>query len=500
MPKRAALDSYLERHGRRFRVVVTVPPSAWERVGKKKLRESLPPGITLKQADALKGTIVSKLKATIRAAHKPRNVGVTAEAMERRERYLDERPDVVTLDDGFDVVTPEADRIVERAEEIAVQKGEDAAIAFADLAFGRATPLTAYTDRMFERGRYSPAYRAQIVRALERLQDWCEQQGRRPTIESITATIAEEYVHQQFVRPKVHYRTANKDVTALSSYWKNAVNRFLGRRQNPWADAPLDKPKGNGGGPAPVKRAFTPEEVVTLLRGLSLRRDWDASLIAALSGMRQEEIIELRVRDCANGLFDVREAKTAAGVRKVPVHPDLVEIVRRRCTKKQADAYLFDELPTSKEDDQRGRAAALSQSFTRERRRLGVDERIGEHRQSNIDFHSWRRWFIRAARDALNNGASGFDPWTIAAVVGHRTEDGKLEGVPLPLGMTMGRYAGAAEAAAKRACVEAVRLPPGAHLRRDDLSQRRRGGRPRKPKPKRADDSGAQRATDAAGA
>ena len=83
-----------------------------------------------------------------------------------------------------------------------------------------------------------------------------------------------------------------------------------------------------------------------------------------------------------------------------------------------------------------------------------MDERIAGSRQSRIDFHSFRRWFIRKAIDALHRGAKGYDPWTIADVVGH-----DREATDAGLGMTMGRYPGAAPVAARKACVGAVRLP-----------------------------------------
>jgi integrase len=48
--------------------------------------------------------------------------------------------------------------------------------------------------------------------------------------------------------------------------------------------------------------------------------------VAALSGMRIEEIYRLTVADCANGWFRIRHAKTRAGVRRVPVHSALTTI------------------------------------------------------------------------------------------------------------------------------------------------------------------------------
>ena len=90
---------------------------------------------------------------------------------------------------------------------------------------------------------------------------------------------------------------------------------------------------------------------------------------------------------------------------------------------------------------------------------------IGAHagrRQSRIDFHSFRRWFIRKAIDALHRGAKGYDQWTIADVVGHDREP-----TDAGLGMTMGRYPGEAPVDAKRTCVAAVKLPRRANKARN---------------------------------
>jgi hypothetical protein len=159
----------------------------------------------------------------------------------------------------------------------------------------------------------------------------------------------------------------------------------------------------------------------------------------------------------------VTDAKTPSGLRTIPAHPALSELIIRRSTGKAPEAFLFDDLEDQREGSKRDRSAPVSQAFTRERRRLGVDERASlTQRQSNVDFHSWRRWFVRKAVEGLERGAKGYTPWTIANVVGHKVEDGTLDGTPLPLGMTMGRYAGATSLEAMRACVEAVGLPEGA--------------------------------------
>lgn len=45
--------------------------------------------------------------------------------------------------------------------------------------------------------------------------------------------------------------------------------------------------------------------------------------------MRIAEIAALKVRDCTSGVFNVRDAKSNAGVRRVPIHSALRSIVDR---------------------------------------------------------------------------------------------------------------------------------------------------------------------------
>lgn len=125
-------------------------------------------------------------------------------------------------------------------------------------------------------------------------------------------------------------------------------------------------------------------------------------------------------------------------------------MVAGRCASKDADAYLFHELP-GQTSAARPRGAPASQAFTRLLRHLKLADPIPGRRQARTDFHSFRRWFIRKAVEALEKGTTGFTAWTLAEVVGHSKENG-------PLPMTMGRYPGASRIEAKRACVEAVQL------------------------------------------
>src|SRR5262249_16791683 len=145
------------------------------------------------------------------------------------------------------------------------------------------------------------------------------------------------------------------------------------------------------------QRPFDENELVALFSGDPSPRLQDFMLIAALSGMRLHEIGDLTVQDCVDGLFNVREAKTEAGIRKVPIHSQLVPLIERRSQGKAAPTFLFHELPLRKERDLRKRAAPVSQEFGRYSRRLGIATFVVGSTRSLTDFHSFRRWFITQA-------------------------------------------------------------------------------------------------------
>jgi integrase len=165
--------------------------------------------------------------------------------------------------------------------------------------------------------------------------------------------------------------------------------------------------------------------------------------VAALTGMRREEIGQLRLADCAGGVFIVQQGKTAAARRRVPIHSELAALVARRSKGKMTDAFLFHELRSQNSE----RTDPIGKVFTRYRRSLGIQ--FGTGRRSLVTFHSFRRWFITRAVNA------GQPPHIVSLLVGHK--EGRK-------GMTLGRYWQGAEDDALRACVEAVKLPTQAPI------------------------------------
>lgn len=78
-----------------------------------------------------------------------------------------------------------------------------------------------------------------------------------------------------------------------------------------------------------------------MLNGATYQTLHDLMRIAALGGMRISEICDLRVGSVEDGVFNVEDAKTKAGIRRVPIHSDLVVLVERRTKDKSGSDYLI---------------------------------------------------------------------------------------------------------------------------------------------------------------
>lgn len=324
---------------------------------------------------------------------------------------------------------------------------EEAADRLHKVALGKETPLR----------QYEPPFRAQ--KSLEAktwgkfekiMGDLAAYLGERhlpDAVEAVTRKLAGDFINAMLSRHGWKPNTFNAYLSCLRSYWKFMVQRG-GAEDNPWSGQGLPKERK---AKADTERPFTADEMRKLL-GWTPHQPYLADLIrvAALTGARLEALISLRVGDCKGGVFMVPPQKEEPGPRMVPIHSALGAIVARRTEGRGDHERLFPEVPeldpTGSAENRRSNAA--SKAFNRYRKAVGVDDRREGDRRSKVNFHSFRRWFVTAAHEALAQGAAGFREATISEVVGHKLE-----------GMTAGVYKGAAGLEERRACVEAVELP-----------------------------------------
>ena len=437
----ASQTQFLEWHGQQYRVRVKVPAKLRYVIGRGKLIVPLHTA-NLKEANERKWAQVHRLKAIIAAAERAVSTKDPVEGEALQHRLTADEDDT-----GYAIVL--------RAEQIEETRGLAAAKAFADLASGRVTPLEHHRPDFVSHQAYRMKSEGDFARALGWLSDWLRDSHLAVAVEAVGRKEAGRFIAESLTVGR-SAKKATSYLGFLRQYWKWMMEKGH-TTENPWAGQSLPtSPRGRRDAlPDGGKRPFTDAEVVTLLCGDADPLLADLMPLAALSGMRVEEICQLYVSDCADGSFKVWAGKTDSARRTVPIHSALLGIVERRTKGKAAGDYLFDELPPMP-PSRETRSDPAVKRFTRYRRDVGVDERPNDKKKSNVDFHSFRRWFIRKVRDARLSGVQGFDEWTLTWVVGHIDSDR-----PESLDLSQHGYAGADAERAKRALVEAVKLPPG---------------------------------------
>lgn len=274
----------------------------------------------------------------------------------------------------------------------AIYAGEAEARRLADLVFGKVLPVEDQLERFIREKGLKRRYADRHRRAARRLREWLVATINTDDLRRVTRRLAGDF-YDHLLATGTATPTANSLVGSLGVYWKWLGVR-LGVEGNPWAGQ-ARKPKATEA--LAEKRPFTDDEMVKLLTGETYRTLHDLMRVAALSGMRIDEIARLTVETSREEVFRITEGKTANSIREVPIHPALNAIVARRQKGKAPGTRLFDELKAS---GSRELSAKASERFTEYRRRIGVDERREGQRQANIDFHSFRRWFTTKAEQA----------------------------------------------------------------------------------------------------
>lgn len=274
--------------------------------------------------------------------------------------------------------------------------------------------------------------------------------GKKLRLDGITRRVAGDYVTATI--DPMHRKTAETHLSSLRSYWSflHARGHIKGGddKGGPWVGQRIKAvAKRVERGSKDEERPFTVGEVQALLYSPfppSLADEFesqigDALRISLLTGMRLEEIVTLWLEEVHDGVFDIQQGKTDAAARRVPIHPDLVELVERRMEDKGPKDWLFHELT-----DARDPGDIFGKRFRRYRLAVGVDDKREGKRRSLVNFHSARHWFARTASFA------GQSDKIIGSVIGHRPDKKDI---------TFGVYIRETSEEQRRACVEAVQLP-----------------------------------------
>lgn len=302
---------------------------------------------------------------------------------------------------------------------------------------GTKVPVTSHLDAyLAENSDFSSSIVSRVKMCASTLGQWLSETHGEDNIGRVDGRVADAFVDAHSEGRSIS--TLNSWISALSSYWNWMVRRHRAPN-NPWEKQSRKKVHNDQNAD---KRAFTDAELLTLINAASVERLRSSIFIGALSGLRMTEIGCLTVADVQDGKINVRESKTKSGVRMIPIHSSLTPLIERLSAGKVLSDYLIDDLPVP-QTGQKKRGYSLSRDFRDLQRRIGTYDRKDGRRQSDIDFHSLRRWFATKAERA------GCPPHHISAVLGH------IEGRT----STLFVYTGDQAQEQLALVVEAVRLP-----------------------------------------
>ncbi len=210
-------------------------------------------------------------------------------------------------------------------------------------------------------------------------------------------------------------KTKAQYLLAGSTFWQWAIKHDThwrsdySEKDNPFTGQELPKVRARDKAES-ARKAFTTEEIESLYAAASLSGNstlCDLILLGSYTGCRIEEIAQLHKDSIitVEGIrtFKITDSKTVAGIREIPIHPSLAEVVDRLIDE-STDGFL---LPSSSGNKYGIRSDPHSKAFGRLKKAQGFSSRQV--------FHSVRSMVITLL---LRAGVPG--P-TVANIVGHET-------------------------------------------------------------------------------
>lgn len=212
--------------------------------------------------------------------------------------------------------------------------------------------------------------------------------GAATDVQSINRRVAGRFVNQVLMREGKAPKTVKDAIGHLSAFFG-----WLERRGEVEAN-PFYRVSGSvresTRGAAPKRRPWTNEELGTILNLVPVEDPlWSMVAIAAYSGMRREEVARLRVEDVTEHSWSIREGKTQAAVRTVPIHPALRPLAKSLAASSD-DGYLIPGLLSGGTDDKRGHL--VGKRFTQLRKTAGITDRA-------VNFHTLRNTFLQRCEE-----------------------------------------------------------------------------------------------------
>lgn len=229
-----------------------------------------------------------------------------------------------------------------------------------------------------------------------RLTDFASWIGTDTSIEVITKRQAGQYVTSRLASMKDRYerplspKTKKDTASDLRAFFSWCEGRGY-IEANPFVSV-MTTLGGIIKGIPSTRRGWNRSELAKLLSDKGLRKDHTMValvLIGLYSGMRGNEIAELRLEDVTKDYFRVVQGKNNNSIRKVPIHRKITPLITHLKTTSN-DEYLLEGLSRGGEDKKRYHV--IGNKFNRRKDKIGFGR--------DTVFHSFRHSLATALENA----------------------------------------------------------------------------------------------------
>lgn len=408
----------IEQRGNTWYATLHVPEDVRHKIGKAKLFQSLKT-TDKREAEKRRDAIIAQWKARIAAARGQSDPFLEAALMWRKEHSENEHPEVIR------------DFIAEEAQKVAERQGPEAGKTFYALATGIQTPMDTFFTEWASHLTQAPKTIDQMKKDVRRMID------KFVSVEAVTKPAVMEWVKELMkdtpTRQGYSYSSLDRMFKFCRNFWRylQEIEKADPEKQPFVLPSFAKKTNGSKAKGTEGWEPFEPSEVVTLLDAATEKEDHELADLIRLgmySGARIEELCALKVTDCTDEVLKITDSKTDAGIRRVPLHSELVEVVKR-LKEASRDSYLLSGLTFNKYGD---RSNAIGKRFGRLKKSLGFpDKKV---------FHSIRKTVVTLLEDA------GVSENLTADIVGHEKPR-----------ITYGLYSGGHSVERMREAIEKVR-------------------------------------------
>lgn len=402
---------YLVKRRQGWYVVVRVPPSLRDAVGRAHITRSLKTR-DVAEARRLRWSVVEPIKHYLESLRAKRVNGTDNTDMVERAKALRREValGILSEDDAATQMEAWTDQWIDAkgGNPDAISVTDAAPVRLAN-AIAAGQPIRLLSDALEDHLReLAKTARKQTVSArqsrVEAFRAWA---GGDIELKRVTKQRAGQYVTEVLARSSKAPKTLKDTISDLSAFFAWCETRGLTDRNPFYRMSGTIKHTTRGEKKTAKREEWKPEELKALLSGLE-RDDplWPLVVIGLYTGMRLNEIAETETKDVHAHYIHVPKGKTESSVRDVPLHP-LIRSLVAKLKKASKDGYLIPGLKRGGEDGKRGHYA--SKRFTRVRRALGL-ERPG------VVFHSLRKNFATALANA------GVPENIAQQIVGHKKQ------------------------------------------------------------------------------